>query len=25
MIWVGRDLKKHPVPNPMLWAGTPST
>uniref|UniRef100_A0A8B9J0S4 Transmembrane protein 255B n=1 Tax=Amazona collaria TaxID=241587 RepID=A0A8B9J0S4_9PSIT len=25
MFWVGRDLKAHPVPTPVPWAGTPST
>jgi len=23
MVWVGRDFKDHPVPNPLLWSGTP--
>ena len=25
MVWVGRDLKDHLVPAPLLWAGTSST
>ena len=25
MIWVGRDLKGHLIPNCLPWAGTPST
>ena len=25
MVWVGRDLKAHLVPMPLLQAGTPST
>jgi len=23
MAWVGRDLKDHPVPTPLPWAGCP--
>jgi len=25
MAWVGRDLKDHLFPNPLLWAGLPTT
>ena len=25
MVWIGRDLKDHLVPNSLPWAGTPST
>jgi len=25
MVWIGRDLKYHLVPNPLPWAGTSST
>jgi len=25
MVWIGRDIRDHLVPNPLPWAGTPST
>lgn len=25
IVWVGKDLKHHPVPNPLPWTGIPST
>lgn len=25
MSWVGKDLKDHPVPTPLPWAGLPPT
>lgn len=25
MVWVASDLKDHPVPAPLSWAGTPFT
>jgi len=25
MVWVGRDLKDHPVSTPLSWSETPST
>lgn len=25
MVWTGRNVKDHPVPIPLSWAGTPST